>query len=90
MDFLSGYEQNRGLGNHFFTQLGTEYAFGEKQNLMKNVAQKLSQYLKAHGQPHLAREVDVALRDNGFSLQEMAKMDEIVLTMMTNVRGLKR
>lgn len=90
MDFLSGYEKNRGLGNHFFEQLNKEYGFEEKQNLMKNVAIKLSQYLKANGQPDLAREIDVALADNGFSMSETKKLDQIVQTMLTTIPGLKK
>ena len=90
MDFLAGYEKNRGMGDHFFEQLHTEYGFEEKQNLMKNVAIKLSQYLKANGQPALAREIDVALADNGFSMSETKKLDQIVQTMLTSVPGLKR
>lgn len=57
---------------------------------MKNVAIKLSQYLKANGQPALAREIDVALADNGFSMSETKKLDQIVQTMLTSVPGLKR
>lgn len=89
MDFLAGYENNKGLGDHFFTQLSTEYGFEEKQNLMKNVALKLSAYLKANGQAALAREVDVALQDNGLSRSEVKKLDEIVQTMLTDVPGLR-
>ena len=89
MDFLAGYEKNKGMGDHFFTQLNSEYGFEEKQNLMKNVAGKLSVYLKNHGQSRLAREVDVALQDNGFTPSEIKKLDQIVQTMLTDVPGLR-
>lgn len=89
MDFLAGYEANRGLGDHFFVQLGSEYGFEEKQNLIKDVALKLSVYLKNNGQPHLAREVDVALQDNGVSKKELEKLDKIVRTVLTDIPGLK-
>lgn len=89
LGFLAGYENNRGLGNHFFEQLGSEYGFEEKQNLLKNVAIKLSQYLKANGQPDLAREIDVALADNGFSQSELKKLDKIVQTMLVTIPELK-
>lgn len=89
LGFLAGYENNRGLGNHFFEQLGSEYGFEEKQNLLKNVAIKLSQYLKANGQPDLAREIDVALADNGFSQSELKKLDKIVQTVLVTIPELK-
>lgn len=89
LEFLAGYENNRGLGNHFFKQLGSEYGFEEKQNLMKNVATKLSQYLKANGQPGLAREIDIALADNGFSKSDIERLDEIVQTVLVTIPELK-
>lgn len=90
LEFLAGYEQNKGgMGDHFFTQLNSEYGFEEKQNLMKDVASKLSKFLKNNNQPKLAREIDVALQDHGLSAKEVKKLDEIVQTMLTDVPGLK-
>ncbi|MGN0030704.1 MAG: hypothetical protein ACI37Q_01970 [Candidatus Gastranaerophilaceae bacterium] len=89
LDFLSGYERNKGLGDHFFKQLSSEYGFEEKQNLMKDVALKLSKFLKENNEARLAREVDVALQDNGFTTQEIKKLDEIALTMLASVPELR-
>ncbi len=56
---------------------------------MKDVALKLSKFLKENNEARLAREVDVALKDNGFTTQEIKKLDEIVLTMLASVPELK-
>ena len=90
MEFLSGYEANKGRGDHFFTQLATEYGFEDKQKYMQNVAGKLSAYLKANGQPDLAKEIEVALVDGSISKSEAAKLDEIVQAMLPSMRDLKR
>lgn len=89
MDFLAGYEANKGLGDHFFVQLGTESGFEGKQNMLKDMASKLSQYLKANNQPHLAREIGVYLQDNGFTIGELKKMYGIVQTMLVTIPELK-
>lgn len=90
MEFLSGYEANKGRGDHFFTQLATEYGFEDKQKYMQNVAGKLSAYLKANGQPDLAKEIEVALVDGSISKSEAAKLDEIVQVMLPTMQDLKQ
>ena len=90
MEFLSGYEENRGRGDHFFTQLATEYGFEDKQKYMQNVAGKLSAYLKANGQHDLAKEIEVALVDGSISKSEAAKLDEIVQVMLPTMQDLKQ
>ena len=49
MAFLKGYFDNKGLGDAFFEQFESEMDFDRKQEMMKNVAAKLSEYLKAQG-----------------------------------------
>lgn len=90
MEFLSGYEENRGMGDHFFTQLSTEYGFEDKQKYLRDTASKLSVYLKANGQPDLAKEIDVILADGGVSKKDAAKLDEIVQVMLPTMQDLKQ
>lgn len=90
MEFLSGYEENRGRGDHFFTQLSTEYGFEDKQKYLRDTASKLSVYLKANGQPDLAKEIDVILADGGVSKKDAAKLDEIVQVMLPTMQDLKQ
>ena len=90
MEFLSGYEENRGMGDHFFTQLATEYGFEDKQKYLRDTASKLSVYLKANGQPDLAKEIDVILADGGVSKKDAAKLDEIVQVMLPTMQDLKQ
>ncbi len=89
-DFLAGYEKHKGIfGNRFFEQLRSEDGFKEKQNLMRNVATKLSAYLKANGQPHLAREVDVVLQNQQFTKEHAATLDKVVKTILVTIPELK-
>ncbi len=83
MEFLRGYENNRGMGNSFFTQLHTEYGFGDKdwnqQDAMVNVANKALSYIKKHGGSSTdLKEISIILKDHSFTLEEARKMDRIV------------
>lgn len=89
-DFLSGYEEHKGMGDHFFEQMRTEYGFKDNQNLMRNVAKKLSANLKAHGQTGWAREVDVVLQNQQFTAEHTKVLDEIVRLYLVSLPELKR
>lgn len=89
-DFLSGYEEHRGLGDHFFEQMRTESDFKDAQNLMRNIAQKLSANLKAHGQTGWAREVDIILQNQQFTAEHTKVLDAIVKEYLTDIPGLRQ
>ena len=88
-DFLAGYERHRGLGNHFFKQLGSEYGFKDKQNLMRNVAEKLGEHLQFNGQIGWAREVGVILENQQFNSEHISILDTIVGEYLVTIPELK-
>ena len=77
-DFLKGYEDNKGLGDRFFEQLRSEWGFRDKQDLMRDVAEKLSENLRANGQDKWADEVDIVLQNQEFSKDDAKVLDDIV------------
>lgn len=77
-DFLKGYEDNKALGDSFFEQLESEWGFRGKQEIMRDVARKLSANLRANGQGAMADEVDKILQNNPLSEDDAKALDKIV------------
>ncbi len=81
IEFLKGYENSRGMGDHFFEQCVTEMGFGNddwnEQDLMTNVAKKFLKHIEGMSAAD-AKEIRIILQDGHFTKAEARKMDNIV------------
>lgn len=84
LEFLKGYEKQRKSGDHFFTQMLTEYSFKEKETLMRKVATDLMKKLENEGCTADAEEIAVILAKGSFTKQDAFELDKIVKLYLEN------
>jgi len=77
LEFLRGYEMKQS-GDPFFEQMMREWDFEEKEGLIRDVAQKLMENLKAAGWTDDANDIETILAKGYLTKDDAKALDEIV------------